>query len=152
MYSPLSYQPHVLLSVLPDCRYARCSRNYRRSAEYKPRNSCPIEFPSPLAELPGSVSLSFPEPFDEAQGERKRGNKRKFPFMLRPVEAFLHFFRAPHLHQIFLISDQLCFFTQSRITVLVSSGACQKNPWDWSLSTFSSAPGIRFNSTSDCAM
>jgi hypothetical protein len=35
-YSPQSHQPHVLLSVLQDCRYGQCSRNYRHSEECNP--------------------------------------------------------------------------------------------------------------------
>src|SRR5581483_3814426 len=47
---------------------------------------------------------------------------------------------------------QLWRFTQSRITALVSSAACQKNPCDWPFRIFISAPGMRSARTFDWAM
>src|SRR4029077_19931575 len=46
----------------------------------------------------------------------------------------------------------LCFFTQSRIALFVSSGACQKKPCDCPLRTFISAPGMRSIKTFACAI
>src|SRR5438094_7122008 len=66
-------------------------------------------------------------------------------FRFRPLNSDLFMESRIHL-------AALCFFTQSRMMLFVSSGACQKKPCDCPLRTLSSAPGILLARTSDCAM
>ena len=97
-YSPPFHQPDVLLCAPQDCPYAQCSRTYRHSAEYKPKNSCPGCFLlSRLTEIPTSSTYRFGalRPFEGPQGRPPRQplvpslsrgqGERKFFFQRGPL-------------------------------------------------------------------